>query len=768
MPQAVEDCVSALLADWKKDPSKRPEHEEGQEQESQAFAICQAAQNKSLLDFAGVRLSKGRRRRLHYRKAITDVPNLRGAAEHACGNCAYYKMLNSDGPLVGICSLYEFESHDDWLCDSWERMEPEQMEPMPVVVVKEDVAAEDAKAISLTADTLVTFGEPLKTIELSETMARVGAYGIRFTDGSEKDLSGEWFASDTDYGARHGDGAVMMFHHGIAEHPSWKAFTEHTYAAVKTRRDDSIGIFVETVLNLADEYEKVIYDLVKAGKLRWSSGTAAHMMRKDTKSGKILRWHPIEFSMSPIVIEPRLPVIVPLKSLTARSTPNAEGKPEAGVMTPAGSEAQGQANAELGTNEELENMGDEIKTVIDGIGTLTNSVNTLAENVKTITTRLEKAELALKQEPAPTLGTSFTITKDPADVPFKSLGANLMAVKTYALTNGRTLHPRLKYLETLDLDSVKATGASEAIGAEGGFLLEPTLAAEVLKPMHEEGPFTSAVARLPVGTNSNSGTINGVDETSRATGSRWGGVQGYRLAEGGTKTSSKPAFRQINWKLKKYAVLMYATDELLADAAQLAAIFRQSAGEELMFMANDDILNGAGVGGPLGVLVSGAYVSVAKETNQLAASIVHQNISNMWKRVHSRSKANAVWYINTDINSQLDDLALAVGTGAVEQRVVTYGPEGVMRIKGKPVVETEFNATLGTIGDIIVADMSQYLFWEKGDIQEATSIHVQFTTDETAFRFVYRCDGQPAIAAPLTPYKGTATLSPFVALATRV
>ena len=44
----------------------------------------------------------------------------------------------------------------------------------------------------------------------------------------------------------------------------------------------------------------------------------------------------------------------------------------------------------------------------------------------------------------------------------------------------------------------------------------------------------------------------------------------------------------------------------------------------------------------------------------------------------------------------------------------------------------------------------------------------QFLTDETVFRFVYRCDGQPAIASALTPYKGTGnTLSPFVALATR-
>jgi hypothetical protein len=67
----------------------------------------------------------------------------------------------------------------------------------------------------------------------------------------------------------------------------------------------------------------------------------------------------------------------------------------------------------------------------------------------------------------------------------------------------------------------------------------------------------------------------------------------------------------------------------------------------------------------------------------------------------------------------------------------------------------------------MLADMSQYLFWEKGGVQAASSIHVAFQTDEQVFRFTYRCYGCPSIASPLTPYKGTAsTQSPFVILGT--
>jgi HK97 family phage major capsid protein len=86
---------------------------------------------------------------------------------------------------------------------------------------------------------------------------------------------------------------------------------------------------------------------------------------------------------------------------------------------------------------------------------------------------------------------------------------------------------------------------------------------------------------------------------------------------------------------------------------------------------------------------------------------------------------------------------------------------------GRPVIPVEYCATLGTVGDIILADFNEYLLARKGGLQTASSIHFRFDYDETVFRFVLRLDGQPAWNAPLTPFKGSNTLSPFVALATR-
>ena len=160
---------------------------------------------------------------------------------------------------------------------------------------------------------------------------------------------------------------------------------------------------------------------------------------------------------------------------------------------------------------------------------------------------------------------------------------------------------------------------------------------------------------------------------------------------------------------------------------------------------------------------------MAKETGQTATTVVKANVDKMWSRMHGRSRQNAVWLINQDVEPQLEALAADVGTGGVP---VYLPPGGIAdtpnaRLKGRPVLVTEYNATLGTVGDILLVDLGQYLSVTKGDVQAATSIHVQFTTDETAFRFTYRVDGQPWWSAALTPFKGSDTQSPFVALATR-
>jgi len=346
---------------------------------------------------------------------------------------------------------------------------------------------------------------------------------------------------------------------------------------------------------------------------------------------------------------------------------------------------------------------------------------------------------------------------------FGSFGEQMAAVMRAGVPGG-TVDPRLRVQGA-------ATGLNETVSSDGGFLVQQDFSSELLQQVFETGILASRCRRIPISGNANGIKIPGVDETSRAS-TRSGGVLAYWKDEAALKVASKPKFRMIDLQLKKLIGLCYATDELLQDAAALEGYIKMAFVEEFGFQVDDSIINGTGAGMPLGILNAGCLVSVAKETGQKAATILAENIMNMRSRLFASSRQNSVWLINQNIEPQLHSMSLAVGTGGVP----VYMPAGGLSnlpydtLYGRPVIPIEQCPTLGTVGDIILADFARgYILAEKGGIQTDMSIHVQFLYDESVFRFVLRVDGQPVRSTTLTPYKGGAsdTQSHFVALATR-
>ena len=189
----------------------------------------------------------------------------------------------------------------------------------------------------------------------------------------------------------------------------------------------------------------------------------------------------------------------------------------------------------------------------------------------------------------------------------------------------------------------------------------------------------------------------------------------------------------------------------------------------IRFAIEDEMINGAGGPAMEGILNANATVSVAKESGQVAATILYENIVNMYARMFAPSRSNAVWFINQDIEPQLMTMSLAVGTGGVPVYMPANNASGSPfgTLMGRPVVPVEHCATLGTVGDIILADFSQYLYASKGGVRTAQSMHVKFVEGETALRFELRNDGKAWWPAPLTPANGSNTLSPFITLQTR-
>jgi len=306
---------------------------------------------------------------------------------------------------------------------------------------------------------------------------------------------------------------------------------------------------------------------------------------------------------------------------------------------------------------------------------------------------------------------------------------------------------------------------------QGGYLVPTEFLATLLQKQQETATIRSRATFVPMRTNSIQ--IPYVAESTHS-GSLFGGIVIYRPGEGAQKTPSKPTFSRLQLTLKKLVGLVDVTDELIEDSPiSIPPLVNAMFGQAINFTEEEDFINGTGVGQALGIMASGALVTQAIEGGQPAGTIWAANITKMFSRLHPPSYGNAIWMANMGCFPQLAQLNMAVGTGGTVLWQPANGLAGkpYNTLMGLPLILTEHCQALGTTGDIILVDWSQYLIGGKpgAGIQTASSMHLYFDYDKTVFRFVLRYDGQPWWQTTLTPIHGgaTQTMSPFIALAGR-
>jgi HK97 family phage major capsid protein len=401
---------------------------------------------------------------------------------------------------------------------------------------------------------------------------------------------------------------------------------------------------------------------------------------------------------------------------------------------------------------------------------LEDKVKRIAEDVAavaTMKTQLEAIEVAVAKMQAP--GASDGKKK----AVYNSIGEQLLDVAA-AVNPDLGASKRADAISRLgQVRADAASGANELIPSEGGFLVETDKASMLNLGAIATGLLSQRCFQVPCSGGSNSLELNLIDETSRATGSRYGGIQVYMKAEADTVTATKPKFREGIWKLKDCMGIFYATGDLLKDAPQMTAVVNRWFPAEFGFKVDDEIVNGVGAGHLSGIIPAACTVTQAVETGQNRSTavnkILYENIVRMYARLLSSSDSNAVWFVNRAL---LPHIMLMTITGGTASTPVFLPPGGAtgspyMTLLGKPIIPIEQCQAPGTAGDIIFADLNEYLLLTKGGIDAQASIHVRFLYDEMTYRWIYRFDGAPIRNKPLTPYKGgaTATQGPFIILA---
>lgn len=406
-----------------------------------------------------------------------------------------------------------------------------------------------------------------------------------------------------------------------------------------------------------------------------------------------------------------------------------------------------------------ENLTKEVETMVAGALDKKN-----ADLVSAIETAVENKMKALKEEIQPKITVGDDRAIQDKTFGFKSISDFASAVAKADRSHGKVYDERL---DTSKKAQKSITDLGISVDADGGYLVPPEHSNQVMKIALEKTDIFQRCTKVPMATNSIDFPY--FNETTHASTVR-GGIRFYWGDEGEQRTSAQPSFGRLSLKLKKAMGMVYVTEELLSDSpVSMEPLLREGFAESMAWTLDDAIINGNGSNQPLGILNAPCLVAQAIESGQDADTIVTENVVKMYSRLYS--KRNGVWLVNHDTFPQLAMLNISGGTGTMAVFVPAGNISGqpFNTLLGLPIVYTEHCDTVGDQGDIILADLSQYLIGQKvgAQLDFASSMHLRFDYDENVFKYTFRLDGEPWWPSALTTQYSSNTLSPFVALAAR-
>jgi len=251
-----------------------------------------------------------------------------------------------------------------------------------------------------------------------------------------------------------------------------------------------------------------------------------------------------------------------------------------------------------------------------------------------------------------------------------------------------------------------------------------------------------------------------IDQTSGA--NMYGGVTLVHTGEGVTMTETTAKLKEVYWEPKEISGFIVATNKLMTNW-DAATVFLTTQLRAAMIGAEDyDFLRGDGINKSMGIINSPAAITYPRAT---ASTIVFSDIYGMLARL--KMGGSPVW-----VASQTTIPALASMVDAGSHSVWLGGAlMGSARdampstLFGIPIVFSDRLPTLGTKGDLILADMASYIIKDGSGPFLSWSEHVYWTSNKSAVKIVWNVDGKSWLTEPLI-LEGTtsSTVSPFVIL----
>jgi HK97 family phage major capsid protein len=391
--------------------------------------------------------------------------------------------------------------------------------------------------------------------------------------------------------------------------------------------------------------------------------------------------------------------------------------------------------------------------------------------------RLEKAVASSSRTPAGVIAVG--LSPEDRNGGFRSMADFGRAVRA-ACTPGGNVDPRLnemrrRYGEQLARERAELIAAGAL--TEGGLLAAPTSyhqeggAAEgYMVPPDFRNDIWTLVAEseepdLFSMTNPEPTESNQVDML-RDESTPWGsvGVTFTWRSEAAQMSAKKLATKATTTRLGEGYVFVIATEELLEDAPRLNDRLTTKSAAAIKWGLSEAVFRGDGVGKPTGIVTHPSRVTVTRNTS---ASIVTADISGMMSHLLASSYPRAVWLFNPDVLPQI--VNLQIGSYPIWTPINGGLREGAFgNLMGRPMYPTEHSDTLGNEGDLVLWDPSGYYSTRKSSgVNFASSMHLYFDYNMTAFRWTIRAGGQPYLSAAVSPNKGSTKKSHTVTLSTK-
>lgn len=231
----------------------------------------------------------------------------------------------------------------------------------------------------------------------------------------------------------------------------------------------------------------------------------------------------------------------------------------------------------------------------------------------------------------------------------------------------------------------------------------------------------------------------------QAAGSYFGGVLLYHPGEGLEKTLTKPEFDTLTFTAKKLIGLIAFSDELIGDSAinivnYSTALFVRA----FQYKTEGEVISGTGLNNQMTGIITDSGINEVKRTNTGVVkyidlldleSALDENFTNL--TFLSRRKT-----VNS-LRKQVDDNKQPV----YHDGFTTFlGAAMQPQLLGYPVIKTRNLPDLGSRGDLVLGDLSYYIWAIRQEMTIDTSREWRFNLDQTAIRFVVRQDGAPGVS----------------------